>query len=232
MSKKVLVELLSISQQIERLLESRFKAQGRGLREKLDSVAAAIPANVQKKIRFLATTRNLAMHGDLREAASKIRDARKAFNEVRLALDPSATRPSFWSRLFASFNLVGRIKRYMTPPPGTSFPQVQKIADRVEYLLARYYRAQGPNLHAKLSSVAPPLPEEVERKIRFIATIRNQAAHEDIRLADEKLDAIKKTFAEIRPTLDRGATLRKVGYAFFALLALAAAGYVAFQMLR
>ncbi|MBQ6828493.1 MAG: hypothetical protein IJO46_10810, partial [Thermoguttaceae bacterium] len=176
---KVLVELLGVSQQTERLLETRFNAKGRGLREKLDSVANAIPLDVQKSIRFIATTRNLALHGDAREAASKLAEARKAFEKVRQALDPTYVRPGFWRQLLSFLNLPGRVKRSLTPLPGTSFPRVQKIVDRVEYLLVRYYRAQGDGLHAKLTSVADQFQEEIERKIRFIAAIRNQAAHEN-----------------------------------------------------
>lgn len=232
---RVLVELITFSQQTEKLLETRFNAKGRGLREKLDSVANAIPLDVQKQIRFLATTRNLALHGDsakVAEAASKLPAARRAFEKIRQALDPSAPRLTFWRRLRQFLDVPGRIKRRFGRLPGMSFVRVLKIVDRVEYLLVRYYRAQGVGLHDKLTSVADRVPEEIERKIRFIAAIRNNAAHEDITLADEKIDAVKKAFAEVLPTLDKGATARKVAYALAALALAAGAAFVAFQILR
>ena len=50
------------SKQIESLLVDKFGARGKGLHEKLTSVEKHIPAQLQKKIRKIATVRNKAVH--------------------------------------------------------------------------------------------------------------------------------------------------------------------------
>ena len=230
-----LVELISISQQTEILLETRFGAQGRGLREKMDSVADQIPENVRKKIRFIATTRNLATHGELENAQAKLRDARKAFDFVRATLNPAASRRrvrTSGSQLSFFFNLKKIFTRLFSfgGGRGASFVRLNAIAKETERLLTRYYRAEGRGLHDKLTSVAHKLPEKTQRKIRFIATIRNKAAHEDIGVADENIAKIEEAFAEILPTLDRGATLRKIAFWTVATLGAALAAFVAFRL--
>lgn len=230
-------ELISISQQTERLLERRFNAQGRGLREKLDSVASQIPPQIQKQIRFIATTRNKAAHGGLENAPLKLRAVRKAFDDVRSTLAPSASaqnlgrrgaRPktsqptesvSVWRRLFGLFSGAHN----------SSFARLDAIAKETERLLTRYYKAQGRGLHDKLSSVASRLPENAQRKIRFIATIRNKAAHESLLVADENIAKVEEAFAAIRPTLDRGAPLRKFAFWVGAALFVAFATFVAYR---
>lgn len=49
---------------------------------------------------------------------------------------------------------------------------------KIEYLLEKEYDAVGRGLHEKLSSVEYNLEENIVRKIRKIATIRNKAVHE------------------------------------------------------
>ncbi|MBR4834073.1 MAG: hypothetical protein IKU86_07065 [Thermoguttaceae bacterium] len=241
-----LVELISISQQTERLLETRFGAQGRGLREKLDSVSTKIPPKIQKRIRFIATTRNLAAHNELEAARGKLRAARQAFEEVRAALDPSAAAQGLGRRNFKrdapQTSFLGRLwSRFLASlfpdaapsatALGSSFDRLNEIAQETERLLTRYYKAQGRGLHDKLSSVAAKVPEKTRRKIRFIATIRNKAAHESVRVADENIAQIEEAFAAIRPTLDRGAPLRKAAFWFATIGALLAAFFV-FRSLR
>lgn len=50
------------SKQIESLLVDKLGARGKGLHEKLTSVEKHIPAQLQKKIRKIATVRNKAVH--------------------------------------------------------------------------------------------------------------------------------------------------------------------------
>lgn len=245
-----LVELISISQQTERLLETRFGAQGRGLREKLDSVSDKIPLKIQKQIRFIATTRNLAAHNELEEARCRLRAARQAFDSVRAALAPSAAAqglgrrrpqrdaapPSFLGRLWSRF-LASLFPDDAQPLPapsgssGSSFERLNEIVQETERLLTRRYKAQGRGLHDKLTSVAKRIPENAQRKIRFIATIRNKAAHESLLVADENIEKVEEAFAAILPILDRGALRHKIAFWFAAVGALLAAFFV-FRALR
>lgn len=242
-----LVELISISQQTERLLETRFGAQGRGLREKLDSVSDKIPLKIQKQIRFIATTRNLAAHNELEEARGRLRAARQAFDSVRAALDPSAAAqglgrrrpqrdaapPSFLGRLWSRFlaSLFPDDAQPLPAPSGSSFERLNEIVQETERLLTRRYKAQGRGLHDKLTSVAKRIPENAQRKIRFIATIRNKAAHESLLVADENIEKVEEAFAALLPILDRGASRRKIAFWFAAVGALLAAFFV-FRALR
>ena len=48
----------------ESLLEQQHGAQGRGLHEKLDRVQQRLPAELIKRLRFIATVRNKLIHED------------------------------------------------------------------------------------------------------------------------------------------------------------------------
>lgn len=90
------------------------------------------------------------------------------------------------------------------------FTQLIEISQKTERLLETRFGASGRGLHEKLSSVADRIPEKTQRKIRFIATIRNKAAHEDVGIAKENLPAVQAAFREILPFLDGGASRRKI----------------------
>lgn len=49
---------------IETLLEQHYSANGRGLHTKVDSVREALPADLVKQLRWIATMRNKTMHED------------------------------------------------------------------------------------------------------------------------------------------------------------------------
>lgn len=56
---------------------------------------------------------------------------------------------------------------------------------KIESILENNFGAQGRGLHDKLSSVEAQFPPALARKIRWIATIRNNMAHaDDYRLED------------------------------------------------
>ena len=57
-------QIVGATKRLESLLEQKFGATGRGLHEKLSSVERRIPMDLRKKIRYLATIRNKAMHED------------------------------------------------------------------------------------------------------------------------------------------------------------------------
>ncbi len=82
-------QLIKISQKLEQFLQNKYKAEGRGLHEKLSSIQDKIPSSIQKKIRFIATIRNKATHEDVNIAREAIPKIRIAYREVMYTLDPS-----------------------------------------------------------------------------------------------------------------------------------------------
>lgn len=56
--------VITASKQIEKLLEMRFGAKGRGLHDKLTSVQNQLPDHIVKRARFIASVRNAVVHGD------------------------------------------------------------------------------------------------------------------------------------------------------------------------
>lgn len=50
------------SKALEALLEAEFRAEGKGLHEKLTSVQSRLPEPLVKKLRFIATMRNKLVH--------------------------------------------------------------------------------------------------------------------------------------------------------------------------
>lgn len=86
-----------------------------------------------------------------------------------------------------------------------NFTQVVQMAQTLERLLEIRYNAQGRGFHEKLSSVQSQIPENIQKKIRYIATMRNKAAHENVKVATENYKSIRKAYNEVLPTLS-GAT--------------------------
>ena len=56
--------IIDTVKRIETLLEQRHGAAGRGLHTKVDSVREALPADLVKQLRWIATMRNKTMHED------------------------------------------------------------------------------------------------------------------------------------------------------------------------
>lgn len=52
------------SKRFEKLLSTKFNAIGKGLHERIDSVKAHLPDDIQSKLRFVATIRNKLVHDD------------------------------------------------------------------------------------------------------------------------------------------------------------------------
>ena len=75
-------ELIKIVQNMETALEEDYGATGKGLHEKASSVESQIPPDVMKKIRFIATIRNKAVHDDLETAEKEIENVRNAAEVV------------------------------------------------------------------------------------------------------------------------------------------------------
>ena len=53
------------------------------------------------------------------------------------------------------------------------------LTRKIETLLGNKFHAQGKGLHEKISSVENILSEDLVKSLRFLATIRNKAMHED-----------------------------------------------------
>ena len=50
------------SKELEHLLETEFRASGKGLHEKISSASAVFPADLERNMRYLATIRNKLVH--------------------------------------------------------------------------------------------------------------------------------------------------------------------------
>ncbi|MBR5709873.1 MAG: formylglycine-generating enzyme family protein [Thermoguttaceae bacterium] len=79
-------EILKISQNLEQILENQYGAVGRGLREKVDSVANQLPEDTVRKIGKLAAMRNKATHENIALADEKIAAFRRIAGEVMVSL--------------------------------------------------------------------------------------------------------------------------------------------------
>lgn len=79
-------EMLKISQNLEQILENQYGAVGRGLREKVDSVANQLPEDTVQKIGKLAAMRNKAAHENIALANEKIAAYRRIAGEAIVSL--------------------------------------------------------------------------------------------------------------------------------------------------
>lgn len=57
--------------------------------------------------------------------------------------------------------------------------QVVNHSKALETMLVKHFGAEGRGLHEKLTSVEHRIPIHLQRKIRFVATLRNKLLHED-----------------------------------------------------
>ena len=79
-------EILKISQNLEQILENQYGAVGRGLREKVDSVANQLPEDTVRKIGKLSAMRNKVTHENIALADEKIAAFRRIAGEVMVSL--------------------------------------------------------------------------------------------------------------------------------------------------
>ena len=82
-----------------------------------------------------------------------------------------------------------------------AFTQIVQISQQLEQLLEKRFCASGRGLHEKLTSVQDKFPSHVCSRIRRIATLRNQAVHENTDLAKEKLKEVKEAYNYVMPAL-------------------------------
>ena len=73
----------------------------------------------------------------------------------------------------------------------TPIEELIKIAQNMETVLEEDYGATGKGLHEKASSVESQLSPEAMKKIRFIATIRNKAVHDDLETAETEIENVR-----------------------------------------
>ena len=82
-------------------------------------------------------------------------------------------------------------------------------SQRLEQLLEHDFGATGRGLHEKVSSVADAIPQDLLRKLRLVATVRNKVVHENGRIDDrsrflEAADAAERELIQIRKRRGRG----------------------------
>jgi len=78
-------------------------------------------------------------------------------------------------------------------------------SQRLEQLLERDFGATGRGLHEKVSSIADSMPQDLVRKLRLVATVRNKVVHESGRIEDKSrfLDAADAAERELKTIRDR-----------------------------
>ena len=106
-------------------------------------------------------------------------------------------------------------------------------SQRLEQMLERDFGATGKGLHQKVSSVADSMPDDLVRKLRLVATVRNKVVHESGRIDDRNrfltaADSAERDLTAIRDRRGRGTRGRRRLIAFMLLLV---AAYVAFKLL-
>ncbi|MBQ6107012.1 MAG: formylglycine-generating enzyme family protein, partial [Thermoguttaceae bacterium] len=79
-------EILKISQNLEQILQNQYGATGRGLREKVDSVADQLPEETVRKIGKLASMRNKATHENIELANERIAAFKRITGEVLVSM--------------------------------------------------------------------------------------------------------------------------------------------------
>ena len=81
----IIEQVINHTKKAEHILETHFKAEGRGMHEKLSHAERYIPASLLKKLRYVATIRNKLMHEhgfELSEPELFLDAARKAVAEL------------------------------------------------------------------------------------------------------------------------------------------------------
>ena len=77
-----LEQIIRMTQSLEQELDAKFGAEGKGLAEKIDSVAERVPTHIANKIRLIARTRNQAVHRNVNIAAANLDAFVENFNYV------------------------------------------------------------------------------------------------------------------------------------------------------
>lgn len=103
------------------------------------------------------------------------------------------------------------------------FTKVAQMSQTLEQLLEKRFGAQGRGLHEKISSVETKLPEIIQRKARYVATIRNKATHEDVNVAKQNYNDVKNAYDDVLNYLNGGVSFltllkRKLFVVAFAFL--------------
>ncbi|MGN0911386.1 MAG: hypothetical protein ACI4NV_08240 [Thermoguttaceae bacterium] len=72
--------------------------------------------------------------------------------------------------------------------------QIMKISQTLEKRLETRYGATGNGLTQRIRSIEDKIPNHICQKIKQIAYVRNQAAHEDVSIAEKNLAFVKDNF--------------------------------------
>ena len=101
-------------------------------------------------------------------------------------------------------------------------------SQRLEQMLERDFGATGKGLHQKVSSIEDALPQDLVRKLRLVATVRNKVVHESARMEDkprflEAADAAERELKQMRDRRGRGPRGLRRLVVFMVLILLAAA---------
>jgi hypothetical protein len=84
--------------------------------------------------------------------------------------------------------------------PTNDFELVIRLSKELEFILEVYFSSYGKGLHEKISN-GKNIPEKLQKKMRYVATIRNKLIHDrDFNKIDR--DAFIKVFKEAKNELE------------------------------
>jgi len=116
----------------------------------------------------------------------------------------------------------------------SDFKSIVDAVKRIETTLVEQYGAEGRGLHEKLSSVESRIPQNLQRSIRYLATVRNKAMHEDGYEIEDPADYLRRAaqvnaelLASARPAAAQAAVAGGAGRTLFKPLVLVIAALLA-----
>ena len=76
-----------------------------------------------------------------------------------------------------------------------------EITTTLEQLLENKFGATGKGLHEKAESVSSKISKQCLKKLHFIASVRNKAAHENPQIAKQEIGNVRNAFKEVMKEL-------------------------------
>jgi hypothetical protein len=84
--------------------------------------------------------------------------------------------------------------------PTNDFELVIRLSKELEFILEKYFSSHGKGLHEKISN-GKNIPEKLQKKMRYVATIRNKLIHDrDFNKIDR--EAFINVFKEAKSELE------------------------------
>ncbi|MDD3590818.1 MAG: hypothetical protein PHO46_11210 [Thermoguttaceae bacterium] len=89
--------------------------------------------------------------------------------------------------------------------------KVTQMSQTLERLLEKSCNARGRGLLEKLSSVQNQIPNDIQKQVRFIATIQKKATRENAKIVEEK-------YKDVQAAYNQALTYLSGGFSFWDIL--------------